>query len=400
MQRFIQRIASIDIDALYTWTTLVVIPLFVLCPEFKSQVFVVYAFLFVLKVRKDGYTTCGLEVLFAVAVLGLAASALGAWDARVLKEVWRVARIISLPILMSQYRPVRDLHNKLAWIFAALAVYGLARFFVAPMVTGYSEREYCYLDFYMNSSLVAFSGYIFSLVTLIRQPGRWWKAAGTASLVVFAYLILLHGVRASYLVFLALTPCILLVEFKRRILVAGVILALGAGLFVCGLRILQPGLLNTAVERLRTIVDMNQGSNRGRLTFWKKAVEVFREHPVNGIGYKRFNRDHVKLPAEEHVWSFWHAHNEWLGMLAETGLIGTFAWLAFKLKLFLLFFRDRKTWLGAFMLYLFVVFECHNLFEVYLNERTAYIYMYLLFGLGLNQLLRREAPAPSAAASP
>ena len=398
MNRLIQRMAPIDLDTLYKWMTLTIIPLFVLCPWLKSEVFVVYLILFVLKVRKDGYRRCGLEVVFAVAVMGLAASCIGSGDIMVLKSVGRVARVISLPILMSQYRPVRDLHKLLAWMFSALAVYGLARIIFAPIVSGYSDREYCYLDFYMNSSVVAFSGYLFFLLMLIRQSGRGCRAVSAANVLVFAYLILLHGVRASYLVFLALTPCILLIECRKRILLAAVILAASAGLALCGIRLLQPQLMKTAMGQVRTIADT--GSNSGRLLYWRKAVEVFMEHPVNGIGYKRFNRANVKLPTDEYVWSFWHAHNEWLGMLAETGVVGSLAWLAFKVRLFLMVLKDRKTLVGAFMLYLLVAFECHNIFESYLFGRTAYVYVYLLLGLGLNQALSRDAPALTPEASP
>jgi len=68
-------------------------------------------------------------------------------------------------------------------------------------------------------------------------------------------------------------------------------------------------------------------------------------------------------------------------MLAETGLIGTIVWLLFKTKLLWLLFKRKKCLISSFILYFFIAFEIHNIFEVYLFERVAYIYVYLLIGL-------------------
>ena len=214
------------------------------------------------------------------------------------------------------------------------------------------------------------------------------------NVLIFAALIMLHSVRASYLAFLILTPVILLVEFKMKAAVSIAGLLLAGALVVGGLYQLRPGLVATTAKQFRSIVDSRNGSTRGRMVFWKKAVQVFAEHPVNGIGYRHFNRRHVDLNNPEFNWSFWHAHGEYISMLAETGLIGTIAWLAFKVRLLVIFFRQRKHWIGAFMLYLLLAFEIHNIFECYLYERIVYIYIFVLFGLGLNQMVGKRKLAP------
>ena len=106
-----------------------------------------------------------------------------------------------------------------------------------------------------------------------------------------------------------------------------------------------------------------------------------------------FNYRHVELGDEEHAWSFWHAHSEWFSMLAETGVIGLAGWLAFKLKLLAVLVRERRRLIGAYLLYLFLAFEIHNLFESYLYERIAYIYIYVLLGLGFSEWTRARAGA-------
>ncbi len=377
-----------DVDFIYEWATLLLIPAYAISTVFRSQIIVIYAILFVLKVWKDGYRKCGLELVFVIAILGLAASYIGSWQSEVLKNVFQVAKIICLPILMSQYRPVRGLEGKLAIVFTGLAVYGVARMQLAPLVTGYAmDRPYCFSDFFMHSSVIAFSGYLFFLVMLIRREGWKWKALSALNVILFTYLIVLHNVRASYLAFMVITPLVLLLEFRRQALIGIGSLCLCAVVLTLGLHMLRPELAGNTVARVRSIVDTGHGSNQGRLVIWKKALQVFAGDPVNGIGYRCFNRRHVVLGNTEREPDFWHAHNEFLQLLAETGLVGVVAWLAFKLRLLLLFFRERRQAIGAFMMYLLLAFEIHNIFECYIYERIIYIYIFVLFGLGVNQVL-------------
>ena len=388
----------LDLDFIYKWATLLILPAYAITTGIRSQIFVIYVILFVLKVRKSGYVKCGLEYYFAIAMLGLAVSFIGVWDAKILKNVIQVAKILCLPILMCQYKPIRKIENDLALIFAGLGVYGLARMLFAPLVTGYAlDRPYCYSDFFMHSSVIAFSGYLFFLVSFVRREGYGWKLFSAVNVLIFAYLILLHSVRASYLAFLILTPVILLIEFKRMALISMACLLVCGAAIAGGLCMFRPEIATKTGAKIRSIVDNSNGSNRGRVVFWKRAIQVFSENPVNGIGYRRFNRRYVDARSAEFDWAFWHAHSEFFSMLAETGLIGVIAWFAFKIRLLVLFFRERRHWIGAFMLYLFLAFEIHNFFECYLYERNAYIYIYVLLGLGINQIVRKRGASTCSA---
>ena len=51
----------------------------------------------------------------------------------------------------------------------------------------------------------------------------------------------------------------------------------------------------------------------GRLDAWHEAVELFRENPVFGVGFRAHERLMTALPS---------AHNGYLAMLAETGIVG------------------------------------------------------------------------------
>jgi O-antigen ligase len=372
---------KINFDLIYKWATFIIIPTYIITASLGNEIFFFYLFLAILKVIKDGYRKCGLEVVFCIAIVGLMLSAVDEGNTRIIKNCLRVARIISLPILMYQYKPIKELKRYLILLFSFLAIYGLIRINLWPIVQGYSDRAFCFSNFYMNSSVITFSGYLFFLMLFFRSKEKSKKTISAIGFLIFLYLIAVQGVRGSYFTFAVLTPIIVIIELKKRIIRFIPLMILVSVVSLITLEATAPKLMDSTKESITSIFDKNQGSNRGRFVMWKKGLEIFTENPINGVGYKRFNRGHIDLGNPEFEWAFWHAHNEFITMLAETGIIGCIAWLLFKLKLFWLLIKNRKDLIGAFILYFFIAFEIHNLFEVYLFERVAYIYVYLLIGL-------------------
>jgi O-antigen ligase len=380
-EKFNNFLDRTNFDLIYKWATFIIIPAYIITAEFGNEIFFFYLFLAILKIVKDGYKKCGLEVVFFIAIIGLMISSLDEGHSRILKNCLRVARIISLPILMYQYKPIKDLKTYLILLFSGLAIYGVIRINLFPIVQGYSDREFCFSNFFMNSSVIAFSGYIFFLTLFLKRKDNVKKIISAFFALLFLYLIAKQGVRGSYIAFAILTPAIVIYELKTKIIrfIPLIIIIAFAALTIT--EVTAPKFVETTKERVTSIFNKNQGSNRGRLFMWKRGLETFSENPINGVGYKRFNKDHIDLKNDEFEWAFWHAHNEIITMLAETGLVGTLAWLLFKMKLLWLLFKRKKCLISSFILYLFIAFEIHNIFEVYLFERVAYIYVYLLIGL-------------------
>jgi len=371
-----------NFDLIYKWATFIIIPTFIITSSFGyNGFFLFYLFLAILKVLKDGYKKCGLEVVFLIAMIGLMLSSVDEGHSRILKNCLRVARIISLPILMYQYKPIKELKTYLILLFGGLAIYGVIRINAFPIVQGYSNRAFCFSNFYMNSSVIAFSGYLFFLTLFLQRKDKVKKIISAFFALLFLYLIAKQGVRGSYFTFAVLTPAIVIYELKTRIIKFIPLIAIIAFILVTITEFTAPKFVESTQERVTSIFNKNQGSNRGRLFIWKKGLETFSENPINGIGYRRFNKDNVDLKNDEFEWAFWHAHNETINMLAETGLIGTIAWLLFKIKLLWILFKRKRCLISSFILYFFIAFEMHNIFEVYLFERVAYIYVYLLIGL-------------------
>ncbi len=139
-------------------------------------------------------------------------------------------------------------------------------------------------------------------VYLARSSGvskfLWWAVAGT-----IVYGIVLTDSRGTLMATLALFGVYL--WWRRGALVAGV---LGAGALV-GLAAL-PSRVQEA--------GMTDASAMGRVESWYEGLQMFRAHPVFGVGPDMYS-DLYRLTA----------HNSFVLVLAETGIIGFTVWLAF-----------------------------------------------------------------------
>lgn len=91
-------------------------------------------------------------------------------------------------------------------------------------------------------------------------------------------------------------------RFSPRTLVAG---ALVVFLF-----------LLVAPSRMDSIADKEHSAS-GRIDAWQEGLEMIREHPIFGVGKGEWLNHHMRL-----------AHNSFVQMMGETGLVGLFFWTA------------------------------------------------------------------------
>ena len=152
----------------------------------------------------------------------------------------------------------------------------------------------------------------------------------------------------------AVALLVMLVALPRR-LINGIIITIGIGLLFVGLWFagLLPGAivsrLTTAATDLIKISDV-RGVNISpvnyavveRLAHWQAAVDMAHDRPLFGVGLGSYEAVYDDYRLVNWEAPLGHAHNLYLNMLAETGIIGLAAFLAFWLLIFTLTWRCRR----------------------------------------------------------
>lgn len=136
--------------------------------------------------------------------------------------------------------------------------------------------------------------------------------------------LLLNGTRGAWLaVFLALCIPVIVIARKNPRMWIGLLL----GVLVCSTLALN----NPYIEnRFRSINDLSQRSPAERLLVWSSAWQIFKDNPVVGVGTNNFEKVYMeRYISPKATLKLTHAHNNFLQMLAENGIIGfcTFVFL-------------------------------------------------------------------------
>lgn len=110
-------------------------------------------------------------------------------------------------------------------------------------------------------------------------------------------------------------------------------------------------------ERIASIVDVNQPSNRARLVMWSVSGEIFLDYPFFGLG-ERVNRfEDIYVQYKEIEKENWgegtHLHNNFLMILVTNGAFGLIAFAGFFLLIFIkqmMFYKTEKDKLNRLLL--------------------------------------------------
>jgi O-antigen ligase len=122
--------------------------------------------------------------------------------------------------------------------------------------------------------------------------------------------------------------------------------------------ILIPGPIS---ERFFSSFDLKEGSNLGRLTMWEKSFEVAIENPLLGVGIGNYP---LEIRAAADYREPITAHNTYLDIASETGIINAVVWIGILGLAFWGFLKKTKN----NSLYLFgavsiIIFSVHSLVE-------------------------------------
>lgn len=174
----------------------------------------------------------------------------------------------------------------------------------------------------MQAAVLAGHGALFALALLVRGDRRPWRQILLLACLLLSLLALRHTARRSAWLFfpMALFTMALVARSARLRLGAIVIV-----LLTCASVLLVPQIR----ERLHSIADPMYKSNRDRAVLWAESIEIFRENPWVGIGFHGLLEETTRRARADDGPIFNHAHNQYLTVLAETGAVGLFIYLAF-----------------------------------------------------------------------
>jgi O-antigen ligase len=148
--------------------------------------------------------------------------------------------------------------------------------------------------------------------------GFTWAIAGIATYLLFS--------RMGSIVFVVATLGVLLLDpgrWRKALLILIVATAIGVGL------VGESGRVSRNVMSSILQPDRNPGVEL-RLGIWRDALRLFQSRPVTGTGLGTYDEVAYILEGSTADSAFrgagWHAHNVYLHVLVETGVVGLIAW--------------------------------------------------------------------------
>ena len=259
-------------------------------------------------------------MLFFVASVGF--SAVSAFWIQQVFDTWQDS--LKLLVLYTITISFVDTSQKLAIfgtaVLAAVGYTGAYVIYNIAVITGYSGQRIHELAWGMFSDSNEFSQIIVMLLPilvllLIEIKGLKWRLFSCLMIAIGMVIMVLSASRGGFLGLLIICVALWLRGRRKMLLLIVVAASMGA------LLLLAPSSL---FERLGSITQYSQDeSSLGRLEAWSAGLRMFLRNPVSGIGAGCF--DYASLDyglSKELV-----AHNSFITVVAETGLIGLISYL-------------------------------------------------------------------------
>ena len=198
--------------------------------------------------------------------------------------------------------------------------------------------------------------------------------------VVAVVALLFNGTRGVYLSSAILIPAMILIYSRKNLKAFGIVIAIllvVGGMFVFA--------LNSAATS-ETVSDMRAKSNSERMLVWTSAFNMFKDHPIFGVGYGQYKFEYKEKYISPYAKEPYleHAHSNILQLLAECGILGAasfvFMWGYLTFYSLRRWFKDKKfEWLLFFCV--LSGFMLHGLTEF--NFETSVPSKFLWYSLGL-----------------
>lgn len=213
--------------------------------------------------------------------------------------------------------------------------------------------------------------------------------------LVSGFFVFIAQGRMGYILFIVLSLIVLTRELSkvRVSVVAGfLVAAVIAGVMIAKITNHLPahGRIASALRAVEAVVHGRMPASEipGRITMWKVALEMWKDHPIIGVGaggYDKYKRIIMKRKKEYDVWIvryYDHPHNLYVWHLATGGAIGLFSLILF---LALLIMKGWKNWGegGEYIFLAGVAVSMHAVTNITLEQHFPLLMAMLYLGMGM-----------------
>ena len=251
--------------------------------------------------------------------------------------LWRIPVFFVIALCI---RDKKTLFTMLAVFFVDFGIDNLVAFY--QHVSGMTDRGWGF-----GSSVLTISGLmvmlvpIFCVILLDSAFPSYVKASALWALGCVGFGMYGNQSRGSWLFNMIMVPIVSLPYILKRFGCVVAVLATLGGI-VWGFST-QPQYVARFESITNTTTD---GSNLGRFDVWTSSINMFKDHPVTGVGigqWRTIYEASYRLPTEnQHLY---HAHNNFIQLLGEVGLLGLLGVLIFYGSIiidnFVVWFKNR-----------------------------------------------------------
>ena len=251
--------------------------------------------------------------------------------------LWRIPVFFVIALCI---RDKKTLFTMLAVFFVDFGIDNLVAFY--QHVSGMTDRGWGFGSSVLTiAGLMVMLGPIFCVILLDSAFPNYVKASALWALGCVGFGMYGNQSRGSWLFSMIMVPIVSLPYILKRFIYVVVVLAALGGV-VWGFST-QPQYVARFESITNTTTD---GSNLGRFDVWTSSINMFKDHPVTGVGigqWRTIYEASYRLPTEnQHLY---HAHNNFIQLLGEVGLLGLLGVLIFYGSIiidnFVVWFKNR-----------------------------------------------------------
>lgn len=203
------------------------------------------------------------------------------------------------------------------------------------MMVGYFIVSFAFMPYWLRNTVSGFSRGLLILIASVALIGSFLSTSrGVAGLLMVLFMFTFLSNKAKLMNLLR--PALLT-------LIAGIVI------FLSAVTIFEP----SKIEISGSLIDSKQVTMHFHMSnksnYWKYALRMFKDHPIKGVGAGNFNiqmpryyvQDAFKDPGFK-SFATYDPHNTYLGLCAETGILGLAGFIGIFMIVFFALLRGLK----------------------------------------------------------